>query len=428
MADGGEMNNVDEVPDDAYFHADFLPWHRWVLDYTTPEGDDDEEEEVVDDRCLPTCPKWQARVLRFVYRKNPKCDREPSGRSLRSIHMDPEFPLRQLGHTTLHRWFVHMETYHEMPFQTAAARKELRESPAYKGLKRKKIVNEAASAFLSDLCKRQPDTYLDEYQDALVVNGHGFFSVLQVSRALRALRLTRKVVDRRSDRQDAGDQAAFKFLVSAVPDPAQLLFMDEKGKNRYSTRRRWGRAPYGERAIIIERFMRSSKYAYSFIAAADINGYVSHACQLYWRPRPKGEQRPGEHVTFTNVTAAVFEFHMKYLVAPYLGNAKRGEPRSVLVLDNASWHNKAMIEEIVAERGARVIFTPVCSPWLNPIEFSFSVYAQHLKRFPVETEGFPDDVRARVHERHVSAMQDVTRSTMIGIYKSVGFISNVPNM
>jgi hypothetical protein len=98
-------------------------------------------------------------------------------------------------------------------------------------------------------------------------------------------------------------------------DPAQLLFMDEKGKNRYSTRRRWGRARYGERAIMIERFMRSSRHAYSFVAAADINGYVADACQLYWRPRPKGQERPGEQFRFANVTAAVFEFHMKYLVA-----------------------------------------------------------------------------------------------------------------
>jgi hypothetical protein len=67
MADGGEMNNVDEVPDDAYFHEDFLPWHRTVVGYSTAEGDDDEEEEVVDDRCLATCPKWQARVLRAVW-------------------------------------------------------------------------------------------------------------------------------------------------------------------------------------------------------------------------------------------------------------------------------------------------------------------------------------------------------------------------
>jgi transposase len=43
-------------------------------------------------------------------------------------------------------------------------------------------------------------------------------------------------------------------------------------------------------------------------------------------------------------------------------------PGSVVVLDNASFHNKKRLREIIERAGSRVIFLPPYSPDLNPIE------------------------------------------------------------
>ena len=238
--------------------------------------------------------------------------------------------------STVYRWFRLCETFHELPFQTAAAVKALRAHPAYKLAKRQKVVTPVVEDFLRVLCKDDPTMYLDEYVHELAVAGHGLFTLQQVSRALLDLRMTRKLVDARSDTQDELDRAAFKGLVRAVPDPAMLLFMDEKSKTRYSARRRWGRAVQGERAHVIERFTRSDKFAYSFVAAADINGYVPLACRLYWRPRPKGVVHLGEEHTYTNITSEVFLWQLEYLVAPHIGL------RVVVVLETRGVHRLSL--------------------------------------------------------------------------------------
>jgi hypothetical protein len=374
--------------------------------------------------------KSQIQVMEFVYRHRPRCARDRGGRSLRSIYKllaQGPGPV-QCTYSTLYRWFRHCETFHELPFQTEAAVKALRAHPAYRVAKRQKIVTSAVAELLRELCKRDPTMYLDEYVHELAVAGHGLFTLQQVSKALLDLRLTRKLVDARSDTQDEVDRAAFRAAVRAVQDPAMLLFMDEKSKNRYSARRRWGRAVVGERARVIERFTRSDRHAYSFVAAADIDGYVGPACKLYWRPRPKGCARVGEEFTYTNVTSEVFLWQLEFLVAPHMGNFALGEPRSVLILDNASWHNKVKVQEIVEARGAVVIWTPVCSPDYNPIEFTFATYARSLRRNKVSVHGTPEEVQARVYNAHLDAMDTVQRKHMIGTYKHVGFISNVPDV
>lgn len=112
---------------------------------------------------------------------------------------------------------------------------------------------------------------------------------------------------------------------------------------------------------------------------------------------------------------------------PHLGNFELGEPRSVVVMDNASWHNSQRICNMVEARGAQLIYTPVCSPDLNPIEFTFSKYAAYLRRNAVSPIGAPDEIRCLVKDMHHAAMEQVTRADMIGIYQHCGFIANLPD-
>lgn len=52
---------------------------------------------------------------------------------------------------------------------------------------------------------------------------------------------------------------------------------------------------------------------------------------------------------------------------------KELNPNSVLILDNAAFHNKKKINEIAEEYGHKVIFLPPYSPDFNPIEKVFAI-------------------------------------------------------
>jgi transposase len=60
--------------------------------------------------------------------------------------------------------------------------------------------------------------------------------------------------------------------------------------------------------------------------------------------------------------------------------------RSVIILDNASFHRKQILTEIAERYGVIVLFLPPYSPEFNPIELSWANFKQWLKynslRFP----------------------------------------------
>jgi transposase len=60
----------------------------------------------------------------------------------------------------------------------------------------------------------------------------------------------------------------------------------------------------------------------------------------------------------------LFEGWLEQVLIPALKNPTK----SVLLLDNASWHPKDTIRDLVSEYGIKVIFLPPYSPDLNPIE------------------------------------------------------------
>jgi hypothetical protein len=47
----------------------------------------------------------------------------------------------------------------------------------------------------------------------------------------------------------------------------------------------------------------------------------------------------------------------------------------VVVTDNVSWHNSQRVQDIIEGYGARLVYTPVASPALNPIELAFYKFA-----------------------------------------------------
>ena len=65
---------------------------------------------------------------------------------------------------------------------------------------------------------------------------------------------------------------------------------------------------------------------------------------------------------------------------PVLGRIELFQPRSVVILDNATTHHSDEVVRLICSVGADVIFLPPYSPFLNPIEQYFNIYKRTLKR------------------------------------------------
>jgi transposase len=109
-------------------------------------------------------------------------------------------------------------------------------------------------------------------------------------------------------------------------------------------------------------------------AAADITGFITSACHRVRRDVISDEGAAG------TVDAEYFLYWVKEYLCPVLGNYEFGEPRSVVILDNASTHMTEEVEEAITATGAALIYSAPYSPHLNPIENYFSLYKSYLKR------------------------------------------------
>jgi transposase len=73
----------------------------------------------------------------------------------------------------------------------------------------------------------------------------------------------------------------------------------------------------------------------------------------------------------------VFEDFIKQLL-PLC--SKWPEPKSVLVMDNASFHYTERIEQMYYDAGVKLIYLPLYLPDLNPIEEFFAELKAFIKR------------------------------------------------
>ena len=110
------------------------------------------------------------------------------------------------------------------------------------------------------------------------------------------------------------------------------------------------------------------------LAAADINGFIPSACHTVLRNELSDEGAAG------TVDSAYFLHWVTNYLCPHLGNYQLGEPRSVVLMDNASTHMSDEVESVIRATGAVLIYCAPFSPHLNPIEPYFAKYKSYLKR------------------------------------------------
>ena len=135
-------------------------------------------------------------------------------------------------------------------------------------------------------------------------------------------------------------------LAEALEEGLSPIYIDESGF-RSETARCHGYAPG---ACLFQICVQVKQYRHtSMIAARSAEGFTASAL-------------------FTgSCNANCFNEWLQQTLCPQLSS------KHVLIMDNASWHKTQRTRELIASRGARLLYRfPPYSPDLNPIEHDFA--------------------------------------------------------
>jgi transposase len=148
-----------------------------------------------------------------------------------------------------------------------------------------------------------------------------------------------------------------------------LYYVDESEFDKYYSRE-YGYAPRGEKVIGI---VSGRHFARTSIVAAK-----------------NGSEVIAPFAFDGSMNGDLFEGWLEHVLVPEFHNPAK----SVLIVDNASWHKKDAIYDIADEYGFKVLFLPPYSPDLNPIE---KFWANVKRRLRLHMHKFPTFWDALAH-------------------------------
>ena len=140
----------------------------------------------------------------------------------------------------------------------------------------------------------------------------------------------------------------------------QLIFLDETASHERTGDRKYGWSRVGAEAGVNTLFKRSKRW--SVLPAYTLDGYIA------WK------------TYHGSINEILFNDFVRNDVLPQCTPAVLGGPRSVIVLDNAKIHHSAELRTMCEQAGVSLVYLPAYSPDYNPIETSFSVLKQWLKK------------------------------------------------
>lgn len=137
----------------------------------------------------------------------------------------------------------------------------------------------------------------------------------------------------------------------------QLVFVDETGADSRSIGRNYGYGLRGRRARAKKTFVRGMRY--NVAAAVDIDGLLDY--ELF------------NHT----LTAADFNHFFEHYLLRHLNPYPAD--RSVVIMDNASIHDRVHLQAMCDAVGVLLIWLPPYSPDFNPIELSFRTLKEFIR-------------------------------------------------
>jgi transposase len=222
---------------------------------------------------------------------------------------------------------------------------------------------------LDALCEHlleKPTLYLDEMAVFLWDEFALLATKASISRALRSKGWSKKTARVKARERNLGLRDEYFHYISGFQS-YHLVYVDESGCDKRIGFRRTGWSPLGIAPVQVSKFHRDQRY--QILPAYAQDGIVL------------------SRVFRGSTDASVFEDFIEQLLQ-HCG--KWPEPKSVLVMDNASFHHSDRIEEMCSEAGVKLVYLPPYSPDLNPIEEFFAELKAFIRRNWQSYEGNPD--------------------------------------
>jgi transposase len=209
---------------------------------------------------------------------------------------------------------------------------------------------------LEELLLGNPDRHLDELTAFLQDEFELAVSNSTISRALKAEGWSKKTIRRKAKEQNADLRDRYMHELTGFAS-YHLVYIDESGCNKRVGFRMTGWSPFGITPVQMEKFHRGQRH---------------HILPAYTQ----------DGILFARVyqgstDSEVFEDFLEELLQ-WCG--RWPQPKSVLVMDNASFHQFDRVEELCAKAGIILMYLPPCSPDLNPIEEFFAELKAFIKR------------------------------------------------
>lgn len=180
---------------------------------------------------------------------------------------------------------------------------------------------------------------------------------------------TQRTLLQRSQRQGYSSSINWDSSYKNLSDfqSYQLVYVDESECNKRVRFRRIGWSPLGIPPMQVSQFHRDQ------------------GCQIL--PTYSQDGIVFSRIFRGSTDTTVFEDFIAQLLQHY---GRQPEPKSVLVIDNASFYHSERMTQMYIDIGVKLVYLPPYSPDLNPIEEFFAKLKAFIKRSQIYYEVDPD--------------------------------------
>jgi transposase len=201
----------------------------------------------------------------------------------------------------------------------------------------------------------KPGLYLDEMVVFLWDEFDLLASRFSIGRALASIGWSKKAARQIAKARNADLRDLYLHNLSEFPS-YHLVYVDESGCDKRVGFRCTGWSPLGVTPVQVTQFHRGQRY--QILPAYAQDGIIL------------------ARVFQGSTDTTIFEDFIEQLLQ-HCG--KWPEPKSVLIMDNASFHHTDRIEQMCSEAGVKLMYLPPYSPDLNPIKEMFAELKDFIK-------------------------------------------------
>ena len=221
------------------------------------------------------------------------------------------------------------------------------------------------SSLLSDFEKvtvlqsllEQPGIYLREVQEELFSIG-SVVSLSTICRTAKRLGLSRQRLKRIAMQRSEIQRA--RFLCDREEfRPDMFIFVDETGSNRRNSLRMYGYGIRGLTPVCHQLCVNGQRI--SAIGVMSMRGIED------------------AYIVDRSVNSDIFVTFVQRCLLPIIQPFDGDNPRSIVVLDNASIHHSKEVVNLISAAGSIVMYLPPYSPDLMPIEEAFSKVKAYIR-------------------------------------------------